>query len=679
MKIDLRGRVKNTKLAPTNGLLPLYEAVINSIHAIEEAKSVNGRITVTIERSPAQGVLEAEGPVVVEPVTGFAIEDNGIGFTERNFQSFETADSRLKAQQGGKGIGRFVWLKAFERASIESVYSENGSYCRRAFEFVPTDEGVAAHVREPIGKQEQRTTVRLSGFKAAYRDRVAKQAPTIARDLVDHCLEYFVMGSCPKIVVIDSQTSEQFDLWQIFNAEVLDHTESQAFTIKGSDFRITHVQVTVTHDVGHRLNFCAHKRTVRSETLGTKIPNLTPSLKDPSTDRSFVYCGYVSGDFLDETVSAERTGFDVNEVPVLKSTDDLSWQDLVEHGVLQASTFLRPYTEPIKVEKEERIRTYVRTRAPQFRHLLKHRMEALDSIPAQLSEDKLDVELYRIDQGYETELQNRYRELLAASDPKAMEEAEYERQLEAFIEEWNEVGMSKLAKHVVHRKATLSFLESRRELQTSGKYLLEEAVHKVIFPLKQTSDDVPPDRMNLWIIDEKLAFHYYLASDKRFNQMREAVQVDSQDRPDIIIFNNPAAFVNSAAPFHSIVLIEFKRPARNDYDDTANPITQVYDYVRAIKAGKAKDRLGRPITVPDHTPFYAHIICDMTPSLREQADNATLTPAPDSHGYFGYNPSLRVFVEVVSFDKLIDDAKRRNQVLFDQLGLGSNVKTEAVT
>ena len=60
--------------------------------------------------------------------------------------------------------------------------------------------------------------------------------------------------------------------------------------------------------------------------------------------------------------------------------------------------------------------------------------------------------------------------------------------------------MSKLAKHVVHRKATLSFLDSRRELQSSGKYLLEDAVHKVIFPLKQTSDDVPPDKMNLWII-----------------------------------------------------------------------------------------------------------------------------------------------------------------------------------
>lgn len=678
MKIDLRGRVRNTKLAPTSGLLPLFEAVVNSIHAIDEAKRDNGRITVTIERSPVQSVFEADGPMVVEPILNFTIEDNGTGFTERNFISFDTADSRLKATQGGKGIGRFVWLKAFERAKIESLYPENGAFYRRAFEFLLTDDGVAGHVRERVGRQEPRTTVRLVGFKDEYRDRAPKSAPTIARAVVDHCLEYFVMGRCPKIVVADTQTAEQFDLWHIFNTDVLDHSESRAFKIKEKEFKITHVQVTVAHDVGHRLNFCAHQRTVRSENLGTKIPNLTPSLKDPATERAFVYCGYVSGDYLDETVSAERTSFDVYDASLLKGTDDLSWQDLVDNSVSQASAFLTPYTAPIKLEKEERIRTYVRTRAPQFRHLLKHRKEALDTIPAHLPEDKLDVELYRIDQTYEMELQKRYRELLAASDPKAMEQAEYETQLEAFIEEWNEVGMSKLAKHVVHRKATLSFLDSRRELQASGRYLLEDAVHKVIFPLKQTSDDVLPERMNLWIIDEKLAYHYYLASDKRFDQMKEAVEVDSQDRPDIVIFNNPAAFVNSAAPFHSIVLIEFKRPARNDYDDTENPITQVYDYVRAIKAGRAKDRLGRPITVPEHTPFYAHIICDMTPTLREQADNATLTPAPDSHGYFGYNPNLGVYVEVISFDKLIDDAKRRNQVLFEQLGLGVGMKTQGV-
>ena len=42
-------------------------------------------------------------------------------------------------------------------------------------------------------------------------------------------------------------------------------------------------------------------------------------------------------------------------------------------------------------------------------------------------------------------------------------------------------------------------------LREDGRYPLEESVHQIIFPLRQTSDDIRSDRMNLWIIDEKLA------------------------------------------------------------------------------------------------------------------------------------------------------------------------------
>ena len=94
----------------------------------------------------------------------------------------------------------------------------------------------------------------------------------------------------------------------------------------------------------------------------------------------------------------------------------------------------------------------------------------------------------------------------------------------------------------------------------------------------------------------------------------------------------------------------------------------------SIKTGRTKDRRGKPITVSDATPYYAHVICDMTTTLRTQAENADLTQTPDSHGYFGYNAKLGIYVEVISFDKLIDDAKRRNAVLFEQLGLGASIK-----
>ena len=44
--IDLKGRVKSLKLAERNMLLPLFEAIVNSIHAIEDAKVRNGKIEI---------------------------------------------------------------------------------------------------------------------------------------------------------------------------------------------------------------------------------------------------------------------------------------------------------------------------------------------------------------------------------------------------------------------------------------------------------------------------------------------------------------------------------------------------------------------------------------------------------------------------------------------------------
>jgi hypothetical protein len=220
--------------------------------------------------------------------------------------------------------------------------------------------------------------------------------------------------------------------------------------------------------------------------------------------------------------------------------------------------------------------------------------------PVHLPDDKLDLELYRANQVYDSELREKSGTLLSTLERRADDWVALEQQYGQFLEEWNEAGTAKLARHIVHRKATLDFLKASLQVTSSGKYQLESAVHCLIFPLKKTSDDVHTDQMNLWILDEKLAYHYYLASDLPLRP--------SKDRPDILIFNAPSAFVNDLPPFQSIVLIEFKRPLRNDYTDDENPIAQTYRYVTLIKSGNALDRAGRPIVVKPDTPFYAYVI-----------------------------------------------------------------------
>jgi hypothetical protein len=667
MNAHLPGRLSNMSLSHSHGLYPVFEAVVNSIHAIEE-NGKPGTITVNINRAKQQPDVEGAGPISFGPIESFTIVDTGAGFNAKNFTSFETMDSRAKAALGGKGVGRLLWLLAFERARVSSVFEEGGRRWKREFEFEPTIDGIVNHSFIEVDNDALETKVDLIGLFPQFADKTPKQTVVIARRLIDHCLAYFVLGNCPRIRLIDRETAEQTDLRDMFNSEVLGGATTESFTTKGQAFQLTHVKVAAGPTIQHRVHFCAHQRTVKSEQLMNLIANLTPSLKDDDNGRPFVYCGYVSGELLDSKVSPDRTSFHIPEEAPFGDDTEPVWSDIMDGCVAQASDFLAPYTAPIAEKKNEVVRKYVETKAPKYKHVLKHRPQVLTKIPAAAAEERIDLELYKAQQVYQHELQSRYQELLKENDPKALERDQYEQALRQFLEEWNEAGMAALAEHVMLRSATLRFLDSRRSIQASGKHLLEEAIHEVIFPLKTTSSDLPPERMNLWIIDERLAYHHYLASDLPLSAM-EVVDSESDDRPDIAIFNRRSAFVDSSSQYQSVVLVEFKKPGRNDYREDENPFTQIYKYVRKIRAGLAKDRRGNYIHITENTPFYTHVVCELTPTLRQQIEHYNFTPTPDGAGYFLFNSNLQVWIEVLSFDKMIDDAKKRNAVFFDKLGV----------
>ncbi|HXJ13686.1 MAG TPA: ATP-binding protein [Candidatus Limnocylindrales bacterium] len=669
MDFDLPGRIKNTRLLYSNALLPLFEAVINSIHAVDETpKSDGGAIHIHIERDHTQEPLSFEAPLraLSLPIRSILISDNGIGFTELHFKSFSTADSQHKASLGGKGIGRFVWLKAFDHAEIQSTFKESdGKTYRRTFSLRLTPKGVEDHSKVECDTHEAHmTTVKLCDFKSEYQREAPHSAETVARRIVEHCLEHFVLGLAPGIFVHDDDSGELHDLYQMFEEEVKGTSTVEAFRIGERQFQLHNLRMSPSYQSSHRLHFCAHNRSVASENLSGKIPNLTGSLKD-SDGKPFVYSGYISGKYFDDCVNSERSDF------VIPKEDSVTgmpgWQTILQKSVDAASAFVSTYTKTIKSTKEQQIVEFVRSKAPEYRPVVKHRKEFLDRIPPDLPEEKLDLELYKINQEYEAELRQESSVMLSSLQRGPEDWETFKEKYATFLEEWNESGIAKLARHVVHRKATLDFLRTSLKVTPSGKYQLESAIHQIVFPLKKTSDDVLPDQMNLWILDEKLTYHYYLASDLPFNKLD--IRIPSRERADILIFNGPSAFVSEGPPFSSVVLIEFKRPLRDDYTDEENPITQIYRYAELIKGGTAVDRGGRPISINAETPFYAYLVCDLTLTLKTQAKYASLAATPDGMGFFGYNKELGVYIEIMSFDKLVTEAERRNAKHFEQLNL----------
>ena len=343
--IDLPGRVKNFELPRTKPLMPLFETIVNSIYAIEERQQnddkVNGYINIEIIREPQMRVQTEGIDSSINDITGFVVTDNGIGFDENNMKSFLQSDSTYRAEKGGKGVGRFAWLKAFKEADIESSFIDAGEWVRRKFCF------------------------------------------TLEQNEINDSLE----------------------------------------------------------DI------------------------------DPLTDNK---------------------------------------------------------------------------------------------------------------------------------------------------------------------------------------------------TMRRTSDEIEYQAHNLWLIDERLAYCEYVSSDIPFdNNPRE-------DRTDVMILDKPVAVSdepNTGREYETIVILELKKPMRNDYTQAENPIIQMLGYVDKISSNEMKDKNGRLIKTGTNTQFYLYAVCDITSKLRKIAEDFDFIETPDKRGMYKYHDKKRAYIEILSFDKIIDDAGKRNRILFEKLGI----------
>lgn len=663
MKVDLTGKIKSTQLPRSKALLPMFEAVVNSLQAIEDASgsTLSPSIEIVVARESVLDGLDVDGEV-----KGFTIIDNGVGFGPANLDSFFTEYTMYKVSRGGKGVGRFIWLKAFQYAEIESHYRDGRKLLRQAFKFTVSGEepGPATTSRE----KQPKTTVRLVGMKSPYKESCPQGLALIGHQLIEHCLPFFIDPRCPHVTIVDDR--ERIDLNAYFKETFASKATNHAFKAGDSDFRLTGLRLYNPHDMQHRLLYAANFREVTAEKLEKFLPNLQKKrLVEPDGEK-FVYLGFVEGDYLDQNVNPERTGF-VFPVNGEGSAlfDELALDKIRAAALGCVSTDLQPFLEEINTEKRSAINNFISQDGPEYRPLARYMDEFIDRIPPGTSGRALESALHEQLYEKQRQLKQEGRVLFDDVAKQALKPEEYEAKLGNFLERANELGKSSLAQYVAHRKVILDFLEkSLQSNPETGKYPLEEIVHKIIYPMRTTSEDVPYEQQNLWIIDERLSYHWFLASDMRLESV-EVLANDSESRPDILIFDRALSFAEDDSVLNSLVIVEFKKPARSDYRKE-DPVDQVYRLIREIKSGHFKDKNGREIKVQsDRIPAYAYVICDTTAEVDIIAENKGLLPTPDNLGYFGYNQRLSAYVEIISYTKLLKDAKKRNRILFDKLHL----------
>lgn len=665
MQIDVKGKVQNLKLSPSDRLVPLFEAIVNSIQATR--KGDKAELTITAFRQTTQEVLN-EDDRKFQQIESFEIVDYGEGFNHDNYQSFKTAESTYKSSLGCKGVGRFTWLKAFETVEVESVYLDNQEKKKLTFGFSVDDVDFESEKLISAEQSERvRTKVSLKEIQDPYRTRLPKNLDNIASEIIEHSLIYFLEGKIKSFKLL-GDCGESIDLLVVFETTYSHEIEQKEFSIGSNQFKAHFFKNNkITKQKNHKVFLCADSRSVRGYTLKEYEENVPPIFEDIN-GLKFNYSIYVTSSYLDQYVNQERTGFRIAEKVDLcdEDADSPAINTIIIELMLYGRTVFEPFLEPMYAKHKEMIERYVNHAGYEYRHIIKNRPLWLNTIPFDLSDEKLDLELHKLNRNYELELKQEAQRLKdELKHSKVKDYPAYKESLQKYTEDLNEIGKSNLAKYIVHRKAVIDALEFSLELQDSDKYALEDTVHDIIMAIRSTSDDV--QEHNLWLIDERMAYHKHLASDKSFKSVTD---IDSKERPDLLVFNNPVVYGDDKRETSTAIIVEFKRPMRDNYNGSDNPIDQVTGYVLKLrKPDQIMDERGREIHLNKRIPIYCYVICDLTSSIRDILEMRNYKPLLDNQGYIFYNDNLNTVIEVISFDKLLRDAKKRNSVLFKKLNL----------
>ena len=567
-----------------------------------------------------------------------------------------------------------LWLKAFDEVTVSSIYSaRDGSTKHRQFRF-RLPKGVQKASNKPCADAAIRTSISLTGFDEAYANSCPKKTETIAERLMIHLATSFLDPQLPHIELYDDASPERIVLNDRFQQYFKEFGTTEILHVGSHEFTLHHLRLYTSEPHQNNLQLAANFREVEEVALKNQLPGLAGRLEDEQGN-GFFYLGVLTGALLDERVTPSRTGFNLPKDSELVETGIPTLDEIVKSVTQAVVANLSPFLESTRSKTRQEIRRIVETQRPEYRPLMSRVDEAVDSFPVNAS--PLAILRKLNDFQFESEEETRAEAKVLLSHSPVNESEDYKRRYQAYLNRVTEESEARLAQHVTHRRAILDVLIERLKLKDDDKFELEAAVHELIFPMKTTSDDPGVwGHQNLWLVDERLAYHRYLASDKPLKS-QEAIESESSERPDFLIINRPGAFSSNdhAGTVHNTVtLIELKRPGRTQQgSDKKNPLQQLFGYVDEIRSGAIRDLSGRPVRVTDGTVFYCYAICDFAQGtdFERAAKEAGLTPSPDGLGYFGYNPSYRCYVEMITFDKLVGDAQQRNRILFQRLGVES--------
>ncbi len=663
-RISIQGTIDNIR-SKSNVYTPVIESIVNSIQSITDKKGENGKIEVILHR---EKILQFENQI--PNIKSISIRDNGIGFDQKNRDSFDTFYSQLKKEIGGKGFGRFMFVKYFGDVNVSSVFkSEDGNLKSREFRFGRQFEIIVDEKIEETKANETYSIINLNNLIESHS--FDKNIETISRKLLEKLLVYFINESfnCPTILVKEADNSHsitlndylegknEIQLIESFNFELTsDKKTKEQFT--GKVFKIYFAA-----NQKSKISLTGHNREVTETNLYKYIPEFEDDFYDvnPSNQskKNFIIKTYILGKYLDKHVSLERETFDFD-----KEKGDafypFSQVDIEKESAFRTKELFNEDISSRSDKKIARIKKYVYENAPWHKSYLNELN--FSKIGYNLSDHEIEMALHKVKHTKEIDTRNRFIEFF--EDPENIQNGS----LNEMISEISELGKSDLAHYVYNRKCILEAFGELLKRNENGDGFLEEEIHNIIYPMRRNSENTSYEDHNLWLLDERLVFSEYISSDEKISSKKIN---NALDEPDLVVFDQKQSFRNGDNEFSNpLTIFEFKRPKRTNYREKDDPVLQIGKYLNKIRSGKYEMPEGlEPIKVNDCTPIYGYVIADITPKIKEFALHNQLTESPDKEGYFGFHRGYKMYIEIISFRKLLKDATLRNRIFFKKLQL----------
>lgn len=653
MKSSFSGRVRNFEKAfKGSPLITIQEAVVNSIQAIEKPKEGTVEVKICYETNQtnlANSEIVPSNMISKQNISGFEIIDNGPGFNELNYESFDTLDSEYKLEMGCKGVGRLTWLVVFNEVQIDSHYQTADGMEHISFDF-NREKGILNQTKETSESKETKTTIKLFGIREKLKKTIQTNAEKMAEMILDHCLSYYIRDVAPDIVVSDS-TGLTVHLSQLYDEKNY-AVETQTMSIGDQKFTVDHLLTKVNKTKSSaKVSFCANSREVKTE----------PILKDvklaDGDNQYYSYIAYVSGDLFNETVESDRSGFAIPDNPDILEPDKISMMKIKEELTDLSKTYLAEIIRSYNDSCKKRLDKFVSDNK-EFKYVRENCPDIIDKINPDMSEE----ELYTTLNCAYAELESKYVFDFKRVLSQSMKWDSDDERIKIF-EKMSRAQHAALAKYMSHRKYIINYFEQSlqsywSEEDEKEKYVKECVIHDIFMPRHYYNHKLTLDNCNLWILDDRLNYYSFTSSHSD-RELKCYTDSSSDKRPDLCIFSD-----KRDDQIHSITVVELKRPGRTD----SEVLDQIMFYIEELKKHTITDYNGRRIKVADDSIFHCYILCDIEEAtLGKKLENQDFTRMYDGRSYYRWYGNLKAHIEVIDFEHLLNDVRLRNKLFFQIL------------